>query len=226
MSVLCALPYVYPVKLRSTVHEVNLCDRGALHIKMDPQDFKSLQILEEIGNTHSPSQRYLARKLNISLGLANSFVKRLAKKGYLKITTIPRNRVKYILTPQGFAEKSRLTYEFIQHSLNLYKEALKKFEGLLKELEKRSVKKVVFYGASELAEVTFISLKTTNIRLVGVVDDVKKGTRLLDFTIRSTSELKDLEFDSIILTALESQEHIVKKLMENNIPQEKIIMLE
>jgi len=193
---------------------------------MEPQELRSLQILEEIGNTHSPSQRYLAKKLNISLGLANSFVKRLAKKGYVKITTIPRNRVKYILTPQGFAEKSRLTYEFIQHSLSLYKEALKKFESLLNELEKRNVRKVVFYGVSDLTEITFVSLKATKIKLVGVVDDVKKGTKFLDFTIRSTSELKKLEFDSIILTALETKEHIVKKLMEKNIPQEKIIMLE
>jgi len=144
----------------------------------------------------------------------------------VKITTIPRNRVKYILTPQGFAEKSRLTYEFIQHSFNLYKEALKKFEGLLNELEKRNVKKVLFYGASDLAEITFVSLKATNIKLVGVVDDVKKGTQFLDFTIRSTSELKNIEFDTIIITTLESNEHIVKKLVKKNIPREKIIMLE
>lgn len=144
----------------------------------------------------------------------------------MKVTTIPRNRVKYMLTPQGFAEKSRLTYEFIQHSFSLYKEALKKFEDLLNKLEKRNVKKVLFYGASDLAEITFVSLKATNIKLVGVVDDLKKGTQFLDFTIRSTSELKNLEFDSIILTALESKEHIVKKLVEKNIPQEKIIMLE
>ena len=193
---------------------------------MDPQELRSLKILEEIGNTHSPSQRYLARKLNISLGLANSFVKRLAKKGYLKITTIPRNRAKYMLTPQGFAEKSRLTYEFMQHSFSLYKEALKKFEGLINELEKRNVKKVLFYGASDLAEITFVSLKATNIELVGVVDDLKKGTQFLDFTIRSISELKNIEFDSIILNALESKEHMVKKLVEKNIPREKIIMLE
>ena len=198
----------------------------ASHIKMDPQDFKSLQILEEIGNTHSPSQRYLARKLNISLGLANSFVKRLAKKGYVKITTVPRNRVKYMLTPQGFAEKSRLTYEFIQHSLSLYKEALKKFEGLLKELEERNIRKVILYGASDLAEITYVSLKANNIKLVGVVDDTKRGTKFLDFTIRSTSDLKDLEFDSIIIATLESKEHMVKKLVEKNIPREKIIMLE
>jgi len=144
----------------------------------------------------------------------------------VKITTIPRNRVKYMLTPQGFAEKSRLTYEFIKHSFSLYKEALKKFEGLVNELEKRKVKTVVFYGASDLTEITFISLKTTNIKLVGVVDDSKKGTQFLDFTIRSTSELKNLEFDSIILTALESKENVVKKLVEKNIPREKIIMLE
>jgi len=193
---------------------------------MDPQDFRSLQILEEIGNTHSPSQRYLASKLNISLGLANSFIKRLAKKGYVKITSIPRKRVKYILTPQGFAEKSRLTYEFIKHSFSLYKEALKKFKGLLNELEKSKVKTVVFYGASDLAEITFISLKTTNIKLVGVVDDIKKGTQFLDFTVMSTSELKNLEFDRIIITTLESKENMVKKLVEKNIPREKIIMLE
>ena len=193
---------------------------------MDPQDFKSLQILEEIGNTHSPSQRYLARKLNISLGLANSFVKRLAKKGYVKITTVPRNRVKYMLTPQGFAEKSRLTYEFIQHSLSLYKEALKKFEGLLNELEERNIRKVILYGASDLAEITYVSLKANNINLVGVVDDTKKGSQFLDFTIQSTSDLKDLEFDSIIIAALESKDHTVKKLVEKSIPREKIIMLE
>jgi len=193
---------------------------------MDPQDFRSLQMLEEIDNTHSTSQRYLARKLNISLGLANSFIKRLAKKGYVKITTIPRKRVKYILTPKGFAEKSRLTYEFIQHSFILYKDVLKKFEGLLNELEKRNVKKVVFYGASDLAEITFISLKTTNIKLVGVVDDSKKGAQFLDFTIRSTSELSKIEFDRVIITTLESKDFMVNKLLQQNIPKEKIIMLE
>lgn len=193
---------------------------------MDPQDLKSLQILEEIDNTHSTSQRYLARKLNISLGLANSFIKRLAKKGYVKITTIPRKRVKYILTPKGFAEKSRLTYEFIQYSFSLYKEALKKLKDLLNNLEKKKVKKVVFYGVSDLAEIASISLKAMDIELVGVVDDSKKGRQFLDFTIRTTAELRGLEFDRIIITTLESKELMVDKLLNINVPKEKIIMLE
>ena len=193
---------------------------------MDPQDIRSLQILEEIDNNHSPSQRYLARKLNISLGLVNSFLKRLAKKGYVKITTIPRNRVKYILTPKGFAEKSRLTYEFIQYSFHFYKEALRKFDDLLNGFKKRGVKKVIFYGANDLAEIAFISLKSTDIALIGVVDDLKKGDRFLDFTIKSIEELHRFKFDIIIITTIESSEDIFDKLIQKRIPREKIIMLE
>ena len=59
---------------------------------MDNQDIRTLKILEEIGTDNVPSQRELARKLNVSLGLVNSFVKRLAQKGYFKVTTIPKCR--------------------------------------------------------------------------------------------------------------------------------------
>lgn len=195
-------------------------------IKMDPQDIRSLQFLEEIDNRHRPSQRDMARKFNISLGLVNSFIKRLARKGYLKISTIPRKRVRYILTPKGFAEKSRLTYNFIQYSLHFYKEALRNLQDLLNKLETRGVKKVVFYGANDLAEIAFTSLKATDIKLIGVVDDSKKGKKFLDFTIRSIAELSKLEFDMIIITTIESKENIFNKLLQKKIPGEKMTMLE
>lgn len=197
----------------------------ALLIKMDPQDIRSLQFLEEIDNNHSPTQRDLAKRLNISLGLVNSFIKRLARKGYLKISTIPRKRVSYILTPKGFAEKSRLTFEFIQYSLHFYKSALRNLQDLLSELEERGVKKVVFYGANDLAEIALISLKATDIKLIGVVEDSKKGKRFLGFTIRSIAELSKLEFDMIIITTIESREAIFNRLLQKKIPGEKITML-
>jgi len=193
---------------------------------MHPQDIKSLQILEEIDNSHSPSQRDLARRLDMSLGLVNSFIKRLARKGYLKVTTIPRNRVKYILTPMGFAEKSRLTYEFIQYSFHFYKRALGNLQSLLNELEKKGVKHLVFYGANDLAEIAFISLKATDIKLVGIVDDLRQGEKFLDFTVKSTGELSTLEFDRIIITTVDSKQAIYNKLREKKIPDQRIIMLE
>lgn len=192
---------------------------------MDPQDLRSLQLLEEIDNNHSPSQRDLAQKLNISLGLVNSFIKRLATKGYVKITTIPRNRVKYILTPKGFAEKSRLTYEFIQYSFHFYKRAIRDIEGLLNDFQKKGVKKVVFYGANDLAEIAFISLRGTDIQLIGVADDQKQGKDFLGFTVKSITELKKAGFDRIIVTTIDSKEAQLDKLLGKKIPREKIVML-
>jgi len=192
---------------------------------MDPQDLRSLQLLEEIDNNHSPSQRDLAQKLNISLGLVNSFIKRLATKGYVKITTIPRNRVRYILTPKGFAEKSRLTYEFIQYSFQFYKRALRDIEDLLNDFQKRGVRKVIFYGANDLAEIAFVSLRGTEIQLIGVADDEKQGKDFLGFTVKSITELKKAGFDRIIVTTFDSREAQLDKLLGKKIPREKIVML-
>ena len=93
--------------------------------KMDVHDLRTLRLLDAIERRKSPSQRDLARVLGVSLGLVNSFVRRLAQKGYFKITHLPRNRIRYILTPKGAAEKSRLTYAYLQFSHPFYRMAEK-----------------------------------------------------------------------------------------------------
>jgi DNA-binding MarR family transcriptional regulator len=192
---------------------------------MDPQDIRSLQLLEEIENNCGPSQRDLARKLNISLGLVNSFIKRLATKGYVKITNIPRNRVRYILTPKGFAEKSRLTYEFIQYSFHFYKKAVMELHELADEFRRRDVKKVVFFGANDLAEIASISLRGTDVELIGVVDDERAGEEFLGFRVKSIKDLRKAYYDKVILTRANSQKLGLQKLLENEIPREKIVVL-
>jgi len=84
---------------------------------------------------------------------------------------------------------------------------------------------VVFYGVNDLAEIASISLKTMNIELVGVVDDSKDRKKFLDFPVRSPEELRDMEFDRIIVTVLELKEPIIKRLLTINVPREKIITL-
>jgi DNA-binding MarR family transcriptional regulator len=193
---------------------------------MDHHDIHALRILEEIEQDSSLSQRALARKLNISLGLVNSFIKRLAHKGYFKITTIPRNRVSYILTPKGFAEKTRLSYEFIQYSFRFYKRARAKLKSLLGAMESDQCKRVIFYGASDLAEIAYVSLKETSLQLVGIVDDFKSGETFLGLKIMAPSVLKELEYDKIIVTSISSKDAIYENLIELNIPKSTISWLE
>jgi DNA-binding MarR family transcriptional regulator len=193
---------------------------------MDHHDIHALRILEEIEKDDSQSQRELARKLNISLGLVNSFIKRLAHRGYFKVTTIPKNRARYILTPKGFAEKTRLTYEFIQYSFHFYKTARGKLKLLLSILENGGARSVVFYGASDLAEIAYVSLKETNLELVGVVDDFKSGEKFLGLTIMPPSILTRLKCDKIIVTSIDSRVAICDNLVKLNIPESKISWLE
>jgi DNA-binding MarR family transcriptional regulator len=193
---------------------------------MDHRDIRTLKLLEEIERNHSPSQRQLSRHLNISLGLVNSFIKRLAQKGYFKITNIPKNRVKYILTPKGAAEKTRLTYAYIKYSFEFYKNSRQKIRELFAELSQQGVRKIVFYGAGDLAEIAFLSLRETPIQLVAVVDDTKIGKKFLELRIKALTALTALEFDCILIAEIGHHKEIEEKIMALGIARDKITLLQ
>jgi DNA-binding MarR family transcriptional regulator len=190
---------------------------------MDSRDLRTLKILERVDNEKTPSQRDLAGELNISLGLVNSFIKRLVTKGYVKITTIPKNRIKYILTPRGAAEKTRLTYKYIQHSYSFYKDARQKLRELYADLEEQGVTRIVFYGAGDLAEIAYISLQETQIQLAAIVDDEKIGTRFMKFVVADPAHLKTLTYDKILVTTINSRSAIYQKIAQIEISSDLVI---
>jgi DNA-binding MarR family transcriptional regulator len=193
---------------------------------METQDLRTLKILEQVDNGYSPSQRDLARELNISLGLVNSFIKRLAHKGYVKVTTIPRKRIQYILTPKGMAEKSRLTYRYIQSSYQYYRQSRLKLQNLFRELDAQGVCKVVFYGAADLAEIAFLSLQETGIHLVAVVDDHSAGKKMLGREVIDSRGLARVAFDRIVITEDGPRDLLMENLMASGVPRDKIVFVE
>ncbi len=192
---------------------------------MDQQELRTLQLLEEIEGDQAPSQRDLATRLGISLGLVNSFIKRLAKKGYFKITTIPKNRVRYILTPKGTAGKTRLTYEYIQLSFQYYKNSRSKLTDLFKQYNKQKIRKVVFFGSGELAEIAYLSLQETDIRLVAVVDNQDSPKPFMQQKVLPIEALKGISFDRIIITNVDATWDAMKAIMGLGISRTKITLL-
>ena len=173
-----------------------------------------------------PSQRQLARQLDISLGLVNSFIKRLALKGYFKVSHITKNRVRYILTPKGAAEKSRLTYEYFKLSYVFFKDARKKMQNLLKQLESQGVKRVIFFGATELAEIAYLSLHDTNIELAAVLDDRRAGKKFFNHTVQVADVLESAIFDRILLTTSEFADFITNRLKEFDIDEDCVVVVQ
>lgn len=189
---------------------------------MDTQEIRTLKILEAIDCQDTPSQRDMAESLNISLGLINSFVRRLAKKGYFKITHLPRNRVRYILTPKGMAEKTRLSYSYVQLSYRFYRDARHKIKGLYHQLQTSNFKRIAFFGSGDLAEIAYLSLQESDLEFAAISDFDSNGGKFFGHRVISLDELKEMQFDAVILTKDHPEVNDEQILLKRGIALSKI----
>ena len=190
---------------------------------MDIQSQRDLQLLNEVERNAAVTQRSLSKNLGVALGLTNLYLKRLARKGYIKITTIPRNRIKYLLTPRGMAEKSRLTYLYMQYSLSYYRDMRQRLKVVLTGLARAGAKRIVICGTGELAELAYISLREMDLTLVGFVDG-DQGT-FLSYPLWPIEALPNWEFDAVLIADLEEAKKIQARLVHAGVPREKITTL-
>ena len=130
----------------------------------------TLGLLEAIEQRSDVTQRHLARRLGVALGLTNSYLKRCARKGLIKIQQAPANRYLYYLTPQGFAEKSRLTAEYLTVSFGFYRRAADSCADALKLCRVLGMDRLGLYGASELAEIAAMKAIDEGVHIACVYD--------------------------------------------------------
>jgi DNA-binding MarR family transcriptional regulator len=185
---------------------------------------RDLVLLSEVERDSSVTQRSLSSKLGVALGLTNLYLKRLARKGFIKITTIPSHRIKYILTPQGFAEKSRLTYQYMQYSLSYYRDIRDRLRKTLAAAANDGAKRVVIYGTGELAEMAYLSLREMNLTLVGFVDDREVDT-FLSYPVWRPNVLADWEFDAVLLADLARTADAAETLARQQVAGDKVLAL-
>lgn len=192
---------------------------------MDRQDIHILRLMGEIERDGSFSQRELSRRLNLSLGLVNTFLKRLVSKGYFKVKTMPKNRVKYFLTPEGVARKTRLTVEYLQYSTRFYRDVKKVLTDKFKDMEKNRISSVLFFGAGEVAELAYLYLQMTGIQLVGIVDDDKHGMDFFEWVAEGPDRLARDDWDAIVVTRLDDTERDVAYLIDRGVVPSRIVTL-
>ncbi|HAT36797.1 MAG TPA: MarR family transcriptional regulator, partial [Rhodospirillaceae bacterium] len=120
---------------------------------LDNESEITLGLLNAVHDNSAITQRSVASDLGIALGLANAYLKRCIRKGYIKVQQIPSNRYSYYLTPQGFAEKTRLTADYLTYSFTFFRRARQQCAQALKECERHGWRRVALAGASELSEI-------------------------------------------------------------------------
>ena len=126
-------------------------------------------LLEAIGSGDEHTQRTLATRMGVALGLANAIMKRCVAKGLVKIQNAPARRYAYYLTPKGFAEKSRLVAEYLEISLNFFRGARIQYEEAFTALAIRGIRRVALAGNGELAEIALLSASAAGIEVVAII---------------------------------------------------------
>jgi DNA-binding MarR family transcriptional regulator len=194
-------------------------------VAVDQAAQRDLKILTEIAERGDVTQRGLAKSLGIALGLTNLYLKRLARKGYIKVTTIPRNRIRYLLTPKGLAQKTRLTYEFMEYSLHLYRQTRHRLREVLEPLHRRPHPRVALYGTDEAAELAYLTLRELGMDLTAVVDGESGDRRFIGLPVRRPADLDPDTFDVLLVATFTSPDAIVDKLVAEGIPRDKVLPL-
>jgi DNA-binding MarR family transcriptional regulator len=133
------------------------------------QDQIVLGVLDAVDRDPAVTQRSLARELDIALGLTNAYLKRCILKGLIKVSQVPARRYAYYLTPQGFAEKSRLTASYLTHSLSFFRQARTQCGEMFAAAAALGQQRVVLVGEGDLADIASLVARDHAIKIVGIV---------------------------------------------------------
>ena len=178
----------------------------------------TLGLLNAVGEDSAVTQRSVSKQLGIALGLANTYLKRCIKKGLIKVNQAPANRFAYYLTPKGFAEKSRLTAEYLSISFNFFREARNQCKEIYQTCEQNNLRRILFCGCSDLTEIAILCAKEFSVELIGIADP-KFG----DAQFSGLAVFKDFEnlgkIDAVVITDLETPQKTFDAISKLIAPQ-------
>lgn len=197
-----------------------------------PETEHDLRVLQAIASGQKVTQRSLSSDLGVALGLTNLLVRRLVAKGYVKVAGIGTRHIRYLMTTSGWEALTIATRQSLENTVHLYTQTREHIRNSLSGISERCSadetgrKRVVFYGAGDVAEIAYVSLQGTDLSLVGVADDRRTG-RFFGLTIRpgedlSPTALGSVPYDHVIVTSLRYADAIRARVEGRGVQPERV----
>jgi DNA-binding MarR family transcriptional regulator len=122
-------------------------------MEQTPDPVRDLSLLEQIEHNPDVTQASLANQLGVAVGTVNWHLKRLVAKGYVKVKRAERRKLRYIITPEGIALRARLTVDYIEQSMLLYRSVRKRVREHLCEVKSAGYESVSIHGDGDIADI-------------------------------------------------------------------------
>jgi len=190
--------------------------------------YKEFMILDLVSKDANITQRALSACLHVSVSMINAYLNEYEKKGYIKRKYLSTKTVEYFVTKKGSERKRLLNLNYLHNTQALYNSAKHNIQLFMKKLENDGIKKLVIYGAGEVANIILNMMYTENLFdtfEVLIIDDSneKIGLTLYDVPIESFSSIFNLNYDAILIGSYTYREEMVKKLNSAKVANIKII---
>ena len=185
---------------------------------------RELEILSEIESAPEISQRDLAARAGIALGLTNLVLRNLVHKGYVRMSKTTWKRWLYSLTPDGFSHKIHLTVSYIRRVLDEYQGVRATLRQELEPLALNEESSVALYGSGEFAELVYLGLQELGIEELDVFDSNSRvGETFIRIPIQDVSMLQQQNYDRVLVASLVDVEQISAKLKQLGVSSDKLV---
>ena len=141
-----------------------------MEIYSDPETFTHVEqlvpLLEQIESDPDITQATLAERLNVAIGTVNWHLKRLVSKGYIKVKRAQRRKLRYIITPEGIALRARLTVNYIETTMELYRRTRLRVNEALLQVKQAGFDSVYILGDGDIADICKLTCLEQSVRVL------------------------------------------------------------
>jgi len=192
-------------------------------VKIEGASYRELRLLEEVETDPEVTQRRLASKLGVALGVANLLVRTMGRKGYIRATQLGWKQWVYIVTPAGFARKVSLTLAYVDRFLEHYRRVRVLLSEELGALSLNAESRIAIYGTDELAELVYLCLRDIGVTEIEVLGQQANGRRLLGMEVRSLEAMDAGDYTLVMLAFPTQAESKRASLIASGVPPAQIV---
>lgn len=189
--------------------------------------YKEMALLEHIEKCNVTTQKEMSHSIDSSISMVNTYLEKLEENKFILREYESSKKVDYHITSEGIKRKNYLQITYIKELMDLYIKGQESVSHFLKTIKDKGFKKILLYGAGEVAEIILDIINSQNVDLevVGIIDDntSKQGQQIKGITISDNSTICDIKHDGLVITSYTFEYNIINKLNGINYSQQRII---
>lgn len=191
-------------------------DQGQI-TSLQKKELTDYNILKTIESDSTVSQRGLSSQMEINVASVNFALKRLIKKGFIRMVGINPRRIRYHITPEGIRKKTQLAYRFFGRNFHFYKEIRSDIESRIVKATNSMETGIAIYGVGELSEIAYMVVSLMKWRFIGFFLDGSKITNeeIFGHQVQKLEILKEMQPCLLLLTDEVAVDKICDKDVNN-----------